>query len=368
MRVLLCCIEAEMTRVALDGFGSDGRPGPELLAAQRAKAAGVGVELVGDRATLERAAHEQGLDPSGLEIIQASEQIAMDESPARAVRSKPDASLCVAMKRVAQGLARGVVSAGNTGAILAAALVHLGRLQGVERPAIATRFPRADAYGEHTVMLDAGANVECKVQHLLQFAVMGAAFARVSASVPRPRVGLLSNGSERSKGTVLTRKTHEILARHAEFAPAGALEFVGYVEPAQLFSSVCDVVVTDGWTGNIALKLAEGAMSAWPRLLVAADAAESNAAEGVQKNERSAVSIAPALKSLARVVDPEFQGGAPLLGVDGVVMICHGACGPGALKVALSTVQRFAQAGSTQAIGEAIADHHELFEFERTTR
>ena len=362
-----------MRRVALDAFGTDDRPEPELEAALRAERAQIPIELIGDRGSLESRLQALGIAvdderETQVSLVHAATQIAMDESPAKAVRSKPDASLCVAMERLAARRVAGVVSAGNSGAILAAALMRLGRLAGVDRPAIATRFPWADRSQGHTVLLDAGANTECKALNLAQFAVMGAVFANEDAGVLRPRVAVLSNGSERSKGTVLTRAAHEILSRHAEFAPGAALEFVGYVEPGELFSSRCDVAVTDGWTGNIALKLAEGAMSAWPRLLATSLAGAIESEHKQSDASHSAVSIAPALQVVARRVDPEVQGGAPLLGVDGVVMICHGGCGPGALLAALETAHRFAECSLTTRIGESIEDHRELFEFARNLR
>ena len=358
-----------MRRIALDAFGSDRRPDPELEAARRAERDQIPIELIGDRASL-----ESRLEPgSSLELVHAPDQIAMDESPARAVRTKPDASLCVAMDRVASGEASAFVSAGNSGAILAASLLRLGRIGGIERPAIVTSFPRAEGFASpegpgQTILLDVGANIECKPLNLVQFAVMGAAYATIVASVPRPRVAVLANGSERGKGTALTRETHEILSRHASFAPASAFEFVGYIEPGELFSSRCDVAVTDGWTGNVALKLAEGAMAAWPRMLHATIAAAASEDGREPKPAVTAETIAPILKHLARQLDPERRGGAPLLGVDGVVMICHGACGPGALHAAMDSAQTFVARGLTRAIGAAVDDHNELFELARNLR
>lgn len=292
-----------------------------------------------------------------IELIHAPTQISMDESPARAVRAKPDASLCVAIDRLAAGHLDAVVSAGNSGAILAAALFRLGRLPHLDRPAIATSFPWVSGDGR-TVVLDAGANIDCKPLHLVQFAVIGSAFARVESDLVRPRVAVLANGAEAGKGTPLTRAAHEILSR----GPNHGFEFVGYVEPNALFEPVCDVAVTDGWTGNVMLKLAEGAMSAWPRMLsriiATLDEGESSIADV----------IGPALQTVARQVDPDAHGGAPLLGVDGAVMICHGAAGPVALLNALTTARRYAARGLTQSIGRALEDHRELFELARNLR
>jgi phosphate acyltransferase len=352
-------------RLGLDAFGTDLRPEPELEAARLAAQAGLDIELFGDAATLE---HALGVhQASSIKVVHAPSQIAMDESPARAVRAKPDASMCVAFDRLAARELDAVISAGNSGAILTAALLRLGRLPGLDRPAIATSFPRID--GGRTVLLDAGANVECKPLNLVQFAVVGAAFSSSETGLARPRVAILANGVEALKGTPLTRATHEILSRwHSkQSSSASAFEFAGYIEPGDLFTSACDVAVTDGWTGNIALKLAEGAMAMWPRLLEP-ELTQLDRARAVRGEDTIADVIAPALQQVARRVDPDAYGGAPLLGVDGAVMICHGAAGPVALLNALLTAHRFAERGLTVAIGRALEDHGELFELARTLR
>lgn len=355
-------------RLGLDAFGTDLRPQPELEAAWRAVEAGLELELIGDAAVLEPALAAclavLAASTGSVSVVHAPSQIGMDESPARAVRAKPDASLCVAFDRLAARELDAVVSAGNSGAILTAALLRLGRLPGLDRPAIATMFPRID--GGRTVLLDAGANVECKTLNLVQFAVVGAAFCRSETGLARPRVAVLANGVEALKGTPLTRATHEILSRwQAERGSESAFEFAGYVEPGDLFTSACDVAVTDGWTGNIVLKLAEAAMATWPRLLERplADLDRARAARG----EATITDvIVPALQTVARQVDPDAYGGAPLLGVDGAVMICHGAAGPVALLNALLTAHRFAERSLTLAIGHSLEDHAELFELART--
>ncbi len=289
----------------------------------------------------------------------------MDESPAKAVRAKPDASLCVAIDRVRAGAAAAAVSAGNSGAVLAAALFRLKRIKGIDRPAIATSLPQlrapADPRKHDAVLLDAGANVECSILNLVQFAVLGAIWSRHWHGVARPRVAILANGHEPGKGTDLTRGAYRLLSEHAVAGPDASFEFVGYVEPHALFFDACDVVVTDGWTGNVALKLAEGAMSVWPRMLAQAIAEQDSAAA-------ITAAIAPALQTVSQRLDPEAHGGAPLLGVDGAVIICHGAAGPGALMSALLMAHRYAERGVTDAIGRAVADHRELFELARTQR
>ncbi|EDM77373.1 fatty acid/phospholipid synthesis protein [Plesiocystis pacifica SIR-1] len=373
-------------RVALDAHGSDGRPGVEVAAAILAAEAALGVDLVGDRSRLEpalrealdaraRAAKLDGPAREALEaavaervaIVHASQEIAMDESPARAVRAKPEASLCVAIARArGGGPCVGAVSAGNSGALLAAGTMGLGRYAGVDRPAILTAIPQvthgakdegsrgdsrasSTAAGPSTLLLDAGANVRCRPLNLVQFAVLGAVHASARAgreAGARPRVAVLANGTEAGKGTELTRTTHDLLSAHS----SPSFEFVGYVEPAQLFGPACDVAVTDGWTGNITLKVAEAAMAAWPQLL----------REALRGNPLPA----PARSALAAVrgrVDPNAHGGAPLVGVDGTLIICHGASEPRALVHAVNLAGRYARAKIGEASREALAAHRELF-------
>jgi glycerol-3-phosphate acyltransferase PlsX len=324
--------------IALDAFGSDARPEPELAAVALASAAGLEVDLVGDR---EQLAARVPSEAAGLvRIIHASDAIAMDESPARAVKAKPDASLNVAMRALRSGQVGALVSAGNSGAIVAAALLGLGRIAGVDRPAILTRVPHLDGA---TLLLDSGANVECRPLHLVQFAVMGAVVATREQGLVRPRVALLSNGSELGKGTALTRASVRLLDEHR----SPHFEFVGPVEPSGLFDGRCDVVVTDGWTGNLVLKTGEAALGLWPRLLARTSA--NPAADLAHAHE----------------LDPDAHGGAPLVGVEGAVIICHGAAGPRALYNALALARRLALAELASALREAIAAHRPLFDAAR---
>jgi phosphate acyltransferase len=370
--------------IALDGLGTDARPGPEIDAAISAAAAGLSVELVGDRARLapllEGRLDELGQREfaSAIELVDAPDEIAMDESPARAVKAKPESSLCRAVDRVKAGAAGAMVSAGNSGAVLAAALFRLGRLPGIERPAIVANLPQLPAagvegptgigIGPDAVLLDAGANVDCSALNLVQFAVLGATWSRAWHGIPRPRVAILSNGHEPSKGTAATREAHRALTEHGEglgSARSGratsspGFEFVGYIEANALFAGHCDVIVTDGWTGNVALKLAEGAMAAWPRMLAGALAGTGGGADAITS------ALAPALRQLGARLDPDSHGGAPLLGVDGPVILCHGAAGPKALHAALQMAHRFAEQGVFEALQRAVAEHRELFELVR---
>jgi glycerol-3-phosphate acyltransferase PlsX len=323
-----------MPRIAFDAFGSDARPEPELAALALASAAGMEIDFIGDGSTL--AGRLPLAEPGRLRLIHAPDQIAMDESPARAVKTKPGASINVAIRQLIAHEVDAVVSAGNSGAILAAALIGLGRIPGVDRPAILTRFPRLSLPDPDagTLLLDAGANVDCRPLNLVQFAVMGSVFATLEHGCERPRVAVLSNGSEPGKGTALTRASAKLFAAH----PSAMFEFIGYIEPGGLFEGVCDVAVTDGWTGNLVLKTAEGVTRA----------------------------LGPStLESLEEAIDPDAHGGAPLIGVDGTVIICHGAASPRALYNALALAQRSATRGLTLALRDAIALHRPLFDAAR---
>jgi glycerol-3-phosphate acyltransferase PlsX len=296
--------------VAVDAMGGDHAPDVVVAGARRAAAElGVPVVLVGDPSRL---------DAGDLDVLPASEIITMDDDAASAVRSKKDASLNVAARAVRDGVASAMVSAGNTGATMGSALLRMGRITGVNRPAIATPLPRPNAAGA-TVLLDAGANADCPAAWLVQFAQMGAAFARQRYGVEAPRVATLSIGEEKSKGNELVREAHALLAADGgvALAAAGAI-FVGNVEGRDLLTDAADVVVCDGFTGNVALKSLEGAMkqlvSALFEVFGATD--ETKAASEV---------LLPHLLPLYGVLDPNTTGGALLLGVDGVCVISHGS-------------------------------------------
>jgi glycerol-3-phosphate acyltransferase PlsX len=287
-------------------MGGDRAPA-EIVAGAMAAAEelGVPVALVGDPDALG--------DTGGLEIIVAREVIGMDEDPAAGVRHKKDSSLVRAAEAVRDGRAAAMVSAGNTGATMASALLRMGRLRGVSRPAIATPIPVPGA--TPTLLLDAGANAECSAAWLVQFAQMGAAFARQRYGIAEPRVGLLSIGEEASKGTPLVKETHALLAGGAGGA---GLRFIGNVEGRDLMTDGADVVVTDGFTGNVALKTLEGGL----KFLVNAVLGAFTATE---ETKRAAEVLLPALAPLADALDPDATGGALLLGVRGLCVISHGS-------------------------------------------
>jgi glycerol-3-phosphate acyltransferase PlsX len=297
-----------MLPIAVDAMGGDRAPGEIVAGAIRAAAElDVPVLLVGRR-------DELG-DTGGLEVLEASEVIAMDADPASSVRTMKDSSLVRAAEAVRDGRASAMVSAGNTGATMASALLRMGRIKGVQRPAIATPIPVPG--GTPTVLLDAGANAECNADWLVQFAQMGAVFARTRYGIESPKVALLSIGEESTKGNPLVKETHKLLAEGSWIGDTGA-RFVGNVEGRDLMTDEADVVVTDGFTGNVALKTLEGALKTIvANLLGAFDASE-------ETREASAV-LWPALLPLYAQLDPENTGGAMLLGVDGVCIISHGS-------------------------------------------
>lgn len=322
-------------RVVLDAMGSDRAPGPEVAGALRARRDGIDVVLVGDRARL-----EAELRGEPLEIVHASEVVTMHDHPAQAFRQKPDSSMRIAVGRVADGHGDAVVSAGNSGAMLATCIFGLGRLAGVERPAIVTVLPTPSG---PLVLCDAGANTEPKPSQLAQFGVLGAAYDRVVHGRPRPRLGLLSNGAEPGKGTPLTRDAHALLAAHT-----GAFQYVGYVEGSDLFRGVVDVIATDGFTGNVVLKTCEGIAEGLFGLV----------RQELDKTPRArlgATLVAPALRGLAKRIDYAEIGGALLAGVAKPAVIAHGRSDATAIASALRAAAQFAERTLPAELAAALA-------------
>ncbi|HZG36391.1 MAG TPA: phosphate acyltransferase PlsX [Gaiellaceae bacterium] len=303
-----------MARVAVDAMGGDRAPTEVVAGALLAAADGVTPVLIGPA----------GLDARGLELIEAPETIGMDEKPAEAVRAKPDSSLVVACRAVADGRADAVVSAGNTGAMLAAGLLHLRRLAGVLRPAIAVPIPAAKG---PSVLLDSGANADARPEHLLQFGHMGAVFAEEILGLPEPEVRLLSIGEEPEKGNALTLEAHALLAE-------SGLRFAGNAESRDLLAGAADVVVCDGFTGNVALKLLEGTI----KTLLDALRAEITA---TPRGKLGGLLIRPAARRLRTRLDPDTYGGAYLLGLRGLAVIAHG----NSSRVAIANAIRLAARG-----------------------
>ncbi|CAM8650404.1 PlsX Fatty acid/phospholipid biosynthesis enzyme [Acidimicrobiia bacterium] len=298
-----------MLPIAVDAMGGDNAPGAIVAGARRAvDELGIPVVLVGRAADLG--------DTGGLEVIEASEVIAMDADPGSSVRKMKDSSLVRAAEAVRDGKASAMVSAGNTGATMASALLRMGRIKGVQRPAIATPIPVPGA-DTPTVLLDAGANSECNADWLVQFAQMGAVFAKQRFGIASPRVGLLSIGEESTKGNPLVKETHKLLAEGSWIGETGA-QFIGNVEGRDIMTDDVDVVVTDGFTGNVALKTLEGSLKSIINSLLAAFDSSDEA-------RAAAAALWPSLMPLYDSLDPENTGGAMLLGVDGVCIISHGS-------------------------------------------
>jgi glycerol-3-phosphate acyltransferase PlsX len=342
-----------MPRIAVDAMGADAAPRVEVegvVAAVRER--GVEVILVGDEPRLRAEIKALGAEREKIAIQHASEVITMHDAPSMAVKQKKKSSMRMCFDLVKTGQADAVISAGNSGAMMACGLFVLGRLPGVERPAIVTSFPTKA--GE-CALLDMGANVDPKPGVLAQFAVLGSVYARLLHGKTRPKVGLLSNGSEGHKGTPLTRDAHHLLARAGAVAAAD-FTYVGYVEGRDIFKGEVDVVVTDGFTGNIVLKSVEGAAETMLAMV-----REEVSRSGILAKVGAAL-MTTALRRLKKRIDYAEHGGAPLLGVTGVALICHGGSSAMALKNAVFVADRFAQIGLGQELTAAIGRHTFLWE------
>jgi glycerol-3-phosphate acyltransferase PlsX len=284
-------------------------------------------------------------DTAGLEVIEASEVIAMDADAGKSVRRMKDSSLVRAAEAVRDGRASAMVSAGNTGATMASALLRMGRVRGVQRPAIATPIPEPG--GTPTVLLDAGANAECQAEWLVQFALMGAVYARERFGVDEPRVALLSIGEESTKGNDLVKATHLLLDDPVALAAAGA-RFVGNVEGRDLMADEADVVVTDGFTGNVALKTLEGGLKSLVAALL-------GAFDATDETRAAAEVLTPALAPLYGQLDPDNTGGAVLLGVKGVCIISHGSSRADAMVNAIRVARDAVEADVVGLVAAAVA-------------
>jgi len=317
-----------MHPVAVDAMGGDHAPDAIVAGARRAaEEFGIPVLLVGRP-------DELG-DVGDLPVLAASEVIAMDAEPGSSVRTMKDSSLVRAAEAVRDGQASAMVSAGNTGATMASALLRMGRIRGINRPAIATPIPVPG--GRPTTLLDSGANAECRPEWLVEFAQMGAVYSRDRFGVERPRVGLLSIGEEAGKGSPFVKECFDLLDDHA-WSDAIGCEWIGNVEGRDVMSDAVDVVVTDGFTGNVTLKTLEGAMKALiGRLLVAIDTDDETRAAGV--------ALGPALDDMVHELHPDTVGGALLLGVKGVCVISHGSSSPEAIVNAIKVAAEMVEVG-----------------------
>jgi glycerol-3-phosphate acyltransferase PlsX len=332
-------------KVAVDAMGGDNAPAVEVEGAvAAAREFGIAITLVGDaeRVGQELAKHNcNGLD---ITVKHASEVVGMHDSPSDAVRKKKDSSIRVAFDLVKNGEAVAVVSAGNSGATMAAGMFVLKRIKGIDRPAIAQIFPTLRG---RTLVLDVGGNVDCKPLHLVQFAIMGEVYARFVMGVENPRIGLLSNGEEESKGNDLTRETSSLLKNTH-------LDYFGYVEGRDIFNGMIDVVVCDGFVGNVVLKVSEGLAEAVGKMLK----------EEIKQSILSKIGYLLSRKAFVnfkKKIDYSEYGGAPLLGIDGVGMICHGGSNPKAIKNAIRFAHEYAQKGVTQRMAEKLLENYPLY-------
>ena len=332
-------------KVVLDAMGSDHAPNVEIDGALAAtRDLDIGVILVGQTHKVEpelRRCGWRGDGDRGIELVEAAEVIGMNDPVATSVRRKKKSSLRIGTKLVKEGRADGFISAGNTGAAMATAKMVIGTLPGVDRPALAALIPTKAA--RPTLLLDVGANSECKPHHLAQFAVMGDAYSRAVLGTVKPSIGLMSIGEEEAKGNDLTKEAFPLLRQLEN------LNFVGNVEGRDLFSGRVDVIVTDGFTGNVMLKLSEGLTEAMLAML-------KRELKATAVTKAGAMLAKPAFRSIKRRLDYTEYGGAPLLGVGRIVMIGHGSSNARAIRNAIRSVKEFSERGASERIEKGIAE------------
>lgn len=330
-------------RVALDAMGGDKAPGEIVLGAvQAAREYGVGVYLVGREEAIRAELAKHNTTDLDLPIVHTDEVIEMDEHPANAVRRKKNASMTLALQLVRDGKALGAVSAGNSGAMMAASLFTLKRIPGVERPALGGVFPTKD---RACLIIDMGANTDCKPEYLQQFALMGSIYMERIFQVASPRVALLANGEEESKGNAQVVETHQLLKMSASTL---GINFIGNVEGRDIPAGSADVVVCDGFVGNVVLKLSEGLSEALIGLLRAQ-------MTSTLLNKLAAAVILPGLRKVFKRLDYAEYGGVPLLGVNGSAIVSHGRSNATAIKNALRVARQTAETGVAAAIAEGVA-------------
>jgi len=328
-------------RIVVDAMGSDHYPQPDVEGAVwAAREYGVEIVLVGKKDIVEPELAKHNVSNLPITVVHASQMIEMKEHPAAAVRSKKDASMVVAMQMLKRGEVDAFVSAGNSGGCLAAAIFYLGRIKGVERPALSSVFP---ARKGPCFLLDLGANTDCKPLYLLQFAIMGSIYAERVLGVANPRVAIVSNGEEEGKGSILVQETYPLLK-------ASGLNFVGNAEGKDIPGGLADVVVTDGFTGNVVIKLSEGVAGFMLDIIK----------EEIKSRPLAMVGAALAKGAFDQVrkrLDYREYGGGALLGVDGVVIVGHGRSDSLAIKNAIRVAKQAVERGVLSAIRESIAAH-----------
>ena len=331
-----------MVTIAVDAMGGDKAPVPEIEGAiHAAKEFGHRILLVGDQETIQAELNtHSAVRGLPIEVIHANDRITMHDQAAKAARGKKESSMHVCARLVAAGKADGFISAGNTGACMAIAKMVLGKVPGVDRPALSGIFPSHK--GTPVVLLDVGANVDCSPEMLQQFAIMGEIYARSVLRMKRPRVGLLSIGEEEHKGNALTRDATPLLK-------SLGINFIGNVEGRDLFSGNTDVIVCDGFIGNVALKVSEGLVEMFREILRETLAATLTRKIGYALSRS-------AYKDFKKRVDYSETGGAPLLGVKGVCIICHGRSNSNAIKNAIRIAADFASSGMNERIEEGLRE------------
>jgi glycerol-3-phosphate acyltransferase PlsX len=332
-------------RIVLDAMGSDTCPDPEIHAVIEAQQLfGDEITLVGPEEILHRKLHALNTDYSAVSLVNASDTITMEDKgldlALKAKRKGSKTSMAVGIDLVKEGLADAFITVGNTGGALATSYYRLGVIPGVERPAITALFP---VKGGHCVVLDIGANPDCKPVHLLQFAVMGSIYAQNMRAIERPRVGLLSNGEEPGKGNELIKGSTPLLE-------ASNLNFIGNVEGKELFGGEVDVVVTDGFTGNILLKSSEAVAKLITDIL-------REELTSTMRNKVGALLAKPAFSSIKRMLDPAEIGAAPLLGIDGLVFVGHGRSDSRALVSAIRTARQAVESDLLKALSATIQEN-----------
>lgn len=336
-----------MITIAVDAMGGDHAPAPEVHGAVRAaRTQDVNILLVGREDVLRtELAKYEGWRHLPIRVVHASEVVTMDDNPAKAMRTKRDSSLRVAARLVREGEAQGLVSAGNTGAVMAVSKTVMGMIPGVERPALASAFPTVK--GKPAVMVDVGANVDSSPKMLAQFAVMGDIYSRLIFHTVEPRVGILSIGEEEHKGNELTKAATQLLR-------GVPLNFIGNVEGRDLYTGHADVIVCDGFIGNVALKVSEGLVDVIKHML------QESLAATITRKIGYVLSRA-AFRDFKKRVDYSEYGGAPLLGVKGVVIICHGRSNDNAIRNAIRVAAEF----SSEHVNDRIA--HEMVRWRQQT-
>lgn len=327
-------------RIAVDAMGTDNHPVPDVAGAvQAARETKITIQLIGDKAILAQELQKHDTTNLDIEIVHAPESVTMDDKPNEIVRGKPKSSMHIGVEMVKSGQADAFVTAGNTGAALAVSMFGLKRVRGVKRPAITAVGKLA---GNLVTVVDVGANTDTKLEWLQQFALMGNLYAQRVLDIQKPRVGLLSNGTENTKGDALVREAHETFYHLP-------IHFIGNVEPHDLFSGHVDVIVTDGYVGNILLKTYESTMSAVQHVL----------RQGLTVDWRSKLGawlLRPYLRQSLQQLDPTQSGGAPLLGVNGIVIISHGGANATIIRNAIRQAKHAVEANIIQVIQDGLEE------------